>query len=223
MSQHDPAYPLGNVSVFTTDTTKLVPATGRQLRKYGMFTGCLWKPCFSHNANMLLLDQLKVTSVAKLLAASKQITTTVRTGNFQKIFLMYVAVKCAISVIDQSLACSCCASWGICRQVFDQGENQPLCSCRFASYTKVQLPTFCLTCFSLFAILINSLQKHRETLASAVTAALASTVTSCCPRKSMRRAMSVLSRLGSTCKRWWKGNLCSSHGRTVVHGLECQQ
>jgi hypothetical protein len=133
-----------------------------------MFTGCLWEPCFSHIANLLLLDQLKVSSVAKLLAASKQ--ATFRTGNFRKTFLKYVAVKCPISVIDQCLACSCCASGGICRQVFDQGEVQPFCSCRFASYTKAQLQTFCLTRFSPFAILINSLQKYRKTFASAVTA-----------------------------------------------------
>jgi hypothetical protein len=93
MTQDDPAYPCGKVSVFTTDTTNLMPATGRQLCKYGMFTGCLWETCFSHIANLLLLDQLKVTSVAKLLAASKQITSTFRTGNFRKIFLMYVAAN----------------------------------------------------------------------------------------------------------------------------------
>jgi hypothetical protein len=85
-------------------------------------------------------------------------------------------------VIGQCLACSCCAGCGICRQVFDKGEVQSLC--RFAGYTKAQLQTFCSTRFSSFAILINSLQKHRETLASAVM----SPQYACAAAKSLRHA-----------------------------------
>jgi hypothetical protein len=87
MDQSNSMYPTGKVSTFTSDTTNVMPATARLMRDYGLFEGCVWIPCFSHIANLLLLDQLRVADIAALLAASKQITTTFRVGSFRKLFI----------------------------------------------------------------------------------------------------------------------------------------
>jgi hypothetical protein len=94
----DPSYPEAKVSVAITDTTYVMPATARELRKKPLFKGMLWGPCFPHVANLFLLDQLKIPAVAQLLAHSKQITITFRSGNFRKLFLTYVTMQvvCAL-------------------------------------------------------------------------------------------------------------------------------
>jgi hypothetical protein len=87
-STHE-SYPNQKVSVFTTDTTNLMPATARELReKFVMFRGMLWLSCFCHCANLFLLDQLKVPCFSDFLAHSRQITATFRnSNNFRKLFL----------------------------------------------------------------------------------------------------------------------------------------
>jgi hypothetical protein len=92
LSQTDSRYPKFKVSMFTTDTTNLMPATAKELsKKFDMFLGMLWISCFSHCANLLLLDQLKVPCFADLLAHARQITTTFRnSNNFRKLFLSCV-------------------------------------------------------------------------------------------------------------------------------------
>jgi hypothetical protein len=66
-----------------------MPATSRELAKKPMFQCLVWFPCFSHVANLCLLDMLKVPAIAGLLASAKQITTTFRVGNFRKQFVAY--------------------------------------------------------------------------------------------------------------------------------------
>jgi hypothetical protein len=88
LSTTDQAYPKHKVSVFTSDTTNLMPATARALRAYPLLSGLIWIPCFSHIANLLLLDQLQATCIAALLAHCKQITNTFRAGLFRKLFMM---------------------------------------------------------------------------------------------------------------------------------------
>jgi hypothetical protein len=87
MDQSKSMYPTGKVSAFTSDTTNVMPGTARLMRDYGLFEGCVWIPCPSHIANLLLLDQLWVVDIADLLAASKQITTTFRVGSFWRLFI----------------------------------------------------------------------------------------------------------------------------------------
>ena len=79
----DALYPTGMISTFTLNTTNVVPATARELNKYGAFDCSEWVLCWSHTANLLLLDQLRVTVIAALLAHAKQITLTLR-----KLFLL---------------------------------------------------------------------------------------------------------------------------------------
>ena len=86
-SKH-PSYPRAKVSVFTSDTTIVMPATNRELRRYPLFEGCVWVPCFPHVGNLFLIDQLKIASIANLLSHAKQIALNFRTGAFRKIFLM---------------------------------------------------------------------------------------------------------------------------------------
>jgi hypothetical protein len=99
LSIADKEYPNHKVSVFTSDTTNLMPATARAMRAYPLLSGLIWVPCFSHIANLLLLDQLQVTCVAPLLAHCKQITNTFRVGLFRKLFMMCASLppECACS------------------------------------------------------------------------------------------------------------------------------
>jgi hypothetical protein len=94
LSTEDKVYPKHKVSVFTSDTTNLMPATARALRTYPLFGGLVWIPCFSHIANLLLIDQLQIACIAALLAHSKQITKTFRAGLFRKLFMMCVSLSC---------------------------------------------------------------------------------------------------------------------------------
>lgn len=87
LAPEDARYPHRKVSVFTSDTTNVMPATNKELRKLPMFEGCLWIPCFPHVGNLALLDQLKIRSFAKLLSHAKQIVMVFRAGTFRKIFL----------------------------------------------------------------------------------------------------------------------------------------
>ena len=84
------SYPIAKVSVFTSDTTNVMPATNKELRKYPMFEGCVWVPCFPHVGNLFLIDQLKIPSIANLLSHAKQIALNFRTGTLRKLFLMCV-------------------------------------------------------------------------------------------------------------------------------------
>lgn len=90
LSGQDSAYPVAKVSVFTSDTTNLMPATNRELCKFPMFEGCAWVACFPHVGNLFLLDQLKITSIANLLSHAKQVALTFRVGTFRKLFLTCV-------------------------------------------------------------------------------------------------------------------------------------
>jgi hypothetical protein len=96
LSNNNEAYPVRKVSVFTTDTTNLMPATARVLSSMLMCQGLVWVPCFSHCANLLLLDQLEVGCFAELLAHSRQITSLFRnSNNFRKLFLSCVPLVSA--------------------------------------------------------------------------------------------------------------------------------
>jgi hypothetical protein len=70
MDPHDSNFPTAKVAVMILDSTALMPATARALRSS---KGMQWAPCMAHVANLLLLDQLKVPTIASLLAHAKQI------------------------------------------------------------------------------------------------------------------------------------------------------
>jgi hypothetical protein len=80
------AYP-SKLAVLTSDTTAMMPAMARRLRKMPLCKGLVWAPCFSHVANLLLQDQLHVPDTTELLAHAKQIVLTFRSGSFRKLFI----------------------------------------------------------------------------------------------------------------------------------------
>jgi hypothetical protein len=81
MDPHDSNFPTAKVAVMTSDTTALMPATARALGTSKLCNGMQWAPCMAHVANLLLLDQLKVPTIASLLAHAKQIARVFRVGN----------------------------------------------------------------------------------------------------------------------------------------------
>jgi hypothetical protein len=97
MSSSELSFPVGKVAVMTSDTTAVMPATAKRLGEMDLCKGLVWAPCFSHVANLLLLDQLKVHAIADLLAHAKQIVTTFRVGNFRKLFIMCATRSCTTS------------------------------------------------------------------------------------------------------------------------------
>jgi hypothetical protein len=113
----DKCYPTCKVAIFTSDTTALMPATARELSKKPMFQCLVWVPCFSHVANLCLLDMLKVPAISGLLASAKQISTTFRAGNFCKQFIQY-APSAALALARLARApsdCRVCMQHSRCR------------------------------------------------------------------------------------------------------------
>jgi hypothetical protein len=90
MDPHDSNFPTAKVAVMTSDTTALMSATARALGTSKFCKGMQWAPCMANVANLLLLDQLKVPTIASLLAHAKQIARVFRVGNFRKLFLLCV-------------------------------------------------------------------------------------------------------------------------------------
>jgi hypothetical protein len=88
MDPHDSKFPTAKVAVMTSDTTALMPATARALGTSNLCKGMQWAPCMAHVANLLLRNQLKVPTIASLLAHAKQIARVLRLGNFRKHFLL---------------------------------------------------------------------------------------------------------------------------------------
>lgn len=121
LDSKDPKYPFAKVSVFTSDTTNVMPATNRELCKIPMFKGCVWVSCFPHVGNLFLLDQLKIPSIAKLLSHAKQIALTFRVGAFRKIFLR-CAPLCPY-VVAHSTAIHLCTAL---QSIFAQHCSEPL-------------------------------------------------------------------------------------------------
>jgi hypothetical protein len=75
------AYP-SKLAVLTSDTTAMMPAMARRLRKMPHCKGLVWAPCFSHVANLLLQDQLHVPDIAQLPAHARQIFKILSTWPF---------------------------------------------------------------------------------------------------------------------------------------------
>lgn len=58
-------------------------ANGRAASGVPMCSGMAWTLCFSHIENVLVLEQVKVLSIADLLAHAMKVDIVFRTGNFQ--------------------------------------------------------------------------------------------------------------------------------------------
>jgi hypothetical protein len=106
LDSKDPSDPFVQVAVLKSNTTNVMPATSRELCKFPMFAGCVWVSCFPHVGNLFFLDQLKIPSIAKLLAHAKQIALTFRSGAFRKIFLM-CALLCLRSALKSGFSPQC--------------------------------------------------------------------------------------------------------------------
>jgi hypothetical protein len=74
----------------TSDTTNVMPATVRELRRLALLKGCIWVPCACHVLNSFLLDQVKqVEQIKKLLIFVKGVVDVFRVQAFRRIFLRF--------------------------------------------------------------------------------------------------------------------------------------
>ena len=182
LSPNDSKYQRHKVAVFTSDTTNVIPATCKALRKFGMYECCVWMPGFPHVGNLGLLDQLKIPAFAKLLSHAKQIVTVFRVGAFRKIFLTCVPDHICLFFVVHPCARMFVSASG--RPLEMHPHLKPTYDCSFSESPIGQLQLWCKTRFSFFSELVHSLQRHRETLQSAVRSAAYATAAS----KTQRRA-----------------------------------